>query len=108
MRRTTQTSTLKVSPRSMAVAANGAQLERHCALMLRGFTMGADCGQDRQIYLYAVGAERSVVSAGMKLRLHRKHSGTGAFVAAPIGGLLWALGAFALRIGYHWIMAKVK
>ena len=34
--------------------------------------------------------------------------GTGAFVAAPVGGLLWALGAFALRIGYHWIMAKVK
>lgn len=33
---------------------------------------------------------------------------TGAFVAAPVGGLLWALSAFALRIGYHWIMAKAK
>lgn len=35
-------------------------------------------------------------------------SRTGAFVAAPVGGLLWALGAFALRVGYHWVMAKAK
>ena len=33
---------------------------------------------------------------------------TGAFVAAPVGGLLWGLGAFALRISYQWIMAKTK
>lgn len=33
---------------------------------------------------------------------------TGAFVAAPVGGLLWALSAFALRISYHWIMSKAK
>ena len=32
----------------------------------------------------------------------------GAFVAAPIGGLLWGFGAFALRIGFHWILAKLK
>lgn len=33
-------------------------------------------------------------------------SAFGAFVAAPVGGLLWALGAFALRISVQWIMAK--
>ena len=32
----------------------------------------------------------------------------GAFVAAPIGGLLWAAGAFALRITFQWIQAKRK
>lgn len=32
----------------------------------------------------------------------------GAFVAAPFGGLLWGFGAFALRIGYQWTLAKVK
>lgn len=32
----------------------------------------------------------------------------GAFVAAPIGGLLWGFGAFALRIGSQWILAKLK
>ena len=32
----------------------------------------------------------------------------GAFVAAPVGGLLWAAGAFALRIGFQWIQAKRK
>lgn len=32
----------------------------------------------------------------------------GAFVAAPFGGLLWGLGAFALRIGCQWTLAKVK
>ena len=29
-------------------------------------------------------------------------------MAAPVGGLLWALGAFALRIGYQYISARVK
>ena len=33
---------------------------------------------------------------------------TGAFVAAPVGGLLWGFGAFALRIGFQWIIAKLK
>lgn len=33
---------------------------------------------------------------------------SGAFVAAPIGGLLWALGAFALRLGFTWVTAKIK
>ncbi|KAI8937618.1 hypothetical protein NX059_005328 [Plenodomus lindquistii] len=32
----------------------------------------------------------------------------GAFVAAPFGGLLWALGACGLRIAFLWIMAKVR
>ena len=32
----------------------------------------------------------------------------GAFVAAPFGGLLWALGAFVLRISISWVHAKVK
>jgi hypothetical protein len=32
----------------------------------------------------------------------------GAFVAAPFGGLLWAAGACALRIGFLWVMAKVR
>ena len=33
---------------------------------------------------------------------------TGAFVAAPIGGLLWGFGSFTLRIACLWIVAKVK
>jgi Na+/proline symporter len=33
---------------------------------------------------------------------------TGAFVAAPFGGLLWAFGACALRISALWVWAKVK
>jgi Na+/proline symporter len=35
-------------------------------------------------------------------------SAFGAFVAAPVGGILWALAAFALRISVLWIKAKVK
>ena len=35
-------------------------------------------------------------------------SAFGAFVAAPVGGLLWALAAFAGRLGLLWIVAKVK
>ena len=30
----------------------------------------------------------------------------GAFVAAPIGGLLWGGGAFALRVGIQWMQAR--
>ncbi|KAL9118567.1 MAG: hypothetical protein Q9187_004886 [Circinaria calcarea] len=30
----------------------------------------------------------------------------GAFVAAPVGGLLWGLGAFALRLAVQWTVAK--
>ena len=33
---------------------------------------------------------------------------TGAFVAAPVGGLLWAAGAFFLRVGFQWAFAKIK
>ena len=33
---------------------------------------------------------------------------TGAFVAAPVGGLLWGFGAFALRLAYQWVNARVK
>ena len=29
-------------------------------------------------------------------------------VAAPVGGLLWGGGAFALRVGFSWIQAKRK
>lgn len=36
------------------------------------------------------------------------HSIQGAFVAAPFGGLLWALGAFAVRISISWIYSKMK
>jgi hypothetical protein len=32
----------------------------------------------------------------------------GAFVAAPFGGLLWAFGACAIRIGFLWVLAKVR
>ncbi|KAF6222919.1 hypothetical protein HO133_000970 [Letharia lupina] len=35
-------------------------------------------------------------------------SAFGAFVAAPVGGLLWGGGAFALRVGFQWIQAKRK
>ncbi|KAL8681498.1 MAG: hypothetical protein Q9224_002159 [Gallowayella concinna] len=35
-------------------------------------------------------------------------SAFGAFVAAPIGGLLWGFGAFAVRIGVQWLLAKVR
>ena len=33
---------------------------------------------------------------------------TGAFVAAPVGGLLWGFGALVLRLGFQWSQAKVK
>lgn len=32
----------------------------------------------------------------------------GAFVAAPVGGLLWGFGALALRLTYQYIMTRVK
>jgi hypothetical protein len=32
----------------------------------------------------------------------------GAFVAAPIGGLLWAFGAFAVRLAIQYANAKIK
>ena len=32
----------------------------------------------------------------------------GAFVAAPVGGLLWGGGAFAIRVTFQWIQAKRK
>ncbi|KAL2020211.1 hypothetical protein VTK56DRAFT_8637 [Thermocarpiscus australiensis] len=32
----------------------------------------------------------------------------GAFVAAPVGGLLWGFGALALRLGIQFVMAKAK
>jgi Na+/proline symporter len=35
-------------------------------------------------------------------------SAFGAFVAAPVGGLLWALAAFGLRLGAQWGLAKVR
>lgn len=35
-------------------------------------------------------------------------SAFGAFVAAPVGGLLWAGAAFALRVGVLWVKARVK
>lgn len=35
-------------------------------------------------------------------------SAFGAFVAAPVGGLLWGFGALAVRLTYQYIEAKVK
>ncbi|RMZ90512.1 hypothetical protein DV736_g2245, partial [Chaetothyriales sp. CBS 134916] len=35
-------------------------------------------------------------------------SAFGAFVAAPVGGLLWALAGFAARVGVQWVIAKVR
>ena len=35
-------------------------------------------------------------------------SAFGAFVAAPVGGLLWGFGACALRLAVLWVVAKVK
>ncbi|EXJ66603.1 uncharacterized protein A1O5_10274 [Cladophialophora psammophila CBS 110553] len=35
-------------------------------------------------------------------------SAFGAFVAAPVGGLLWALGAFGLRLAVQWCIAKIQ
>jgi Na+/proline symporter len=35
-------------------------------------------------------------------------SAFGAFVAAPVGGLLWGCGALVLRLSYQWVHAKVK
>ena len=35
-------------------------------------------------------------------------SAFGAFVAAPVGGILWAIAAFGLRIGVLWIKSKVR
>ena len=32
---------------------------------------------------------------------------TGAFVAAPVGGLLWGFGALALRLAFQWTRAKI-
>ncbi len=33
-------------------------------------------------------------------------SAFGAFVAAPVGGMLWGFGALALRLSYQWVVAK--
>jgi len=35
-------------------------------------------------------------------------SAFGAFVAAPVGGLLWGFGALALRLTFQWSHAKLK
>lgn len=35
-------------------------------------------------------------------------SAFGAFVAAPVGGLLWGAGALMVRLSYQWVYAKVK
>ena len=29
-------------------------------------------------------------------------------MAAPVGGLLWGFGAFGLRLGVQWMLAKVR
>ncbi|KAM0804970.1 hypothetical protein BDR22DRAFT_799265 [Usnea florida] len=48
-----------------------------------------------------------VVVGGLENGLYADDwSAFGAFVAAPIGGLLWGGGAFALRVGSQWIHAK--
>ena len=35
-------------------------------------------------------------------------SAFGAFVAAPVGGLLWGFGALALRLGIQWTLARTR
>jgi len=35
-------------------------------------------------------------------------SAFGAFVAAPVGGLLWGAGALAVRLGVQYIRAKIR
>ncbi|KAI4186992.1 MAG: hypothetical protein L6R41_003110 [Letrouitia leprolyta] len=35
-------------------------------------------------------------------------SAFGAFVAAPVGGLLWGFGAFCFRVGGQWVLAKAQ
>lgn len=35
-------------------------------------------------------------------------SAFGAFVAAPVGGLLWGCGALVLRLSVQWVLAKVR
>ncbi|KAL8969457.1 MAG: hypothetical protein Q9197_004335 [Variospora fuerteventurae] len=35
-------------------------------------------------------------------------SAFGAFVAAPVGGILWGFGAFALRVGLQWAVARAR
>ncbi|KAL8854891.1 MAG: hypothetical protein Q9221_000398 [Calogaya cf. arnoldii] len=35
-------------------------------------------------------------------------SAFGAFVAAPVGGMLWGFGAFAVRISVQWVLAKAR
>jgi len=35
-------------------------------------------------------------------------SAFGAFVSAPVGGLLWGFGALALRLSYQYLEAKYK
>ena len=35
-------------------------------------------------------------------------SAFGAFVAAPVGGLLWGFGALVLRLSWQWSFAKYK
>lgn len=29
-------------------------------------------------------------------------------MAAPVGGIIWAIGAFVLRLSYQWIVAKIQ
>ncbi|MCJ1396271.1 hypothetical protein MMC18_009160 [Xylographa bjoerkii] len=43
----------------------------------------------------------------VKIECQLTHS-AGAFVAAPVGGLLWGFGALALRLAFQWSQAKVK
>ncbi|KAL8958487.1 MAG: hypothetical protein Q9193_004470 [Seirophora villosa] len=40
--------------------------------------------------------------------LHIADGNKGAFVAAPLGGLLWGCGAFALRVGLQWAVARAR
>lgn len=42
------------------------------------------------------------------LAQHFSNTLTGAFVAAPLGGLLWALGTAALRIASLWLWSRIR
>lgn len=49
------------------------------------------------------GAELMILQQGL---YSNDWSAFGAFVAAPVGSLLWGFGALGLRLGFQWLMAK--
>ncbi|KXX82621.1 Sodium-coupled monocarboxylate transporter 1 [Madurella mycetomatis] len=54
---------------------------------------------------YWLGAELMILQQGL---FTADWGCFGAFVAAPVGGLLWGFGALGLRLGIQYVMAKAK